>query len=105
MNLNLTGRHLEITPSLRDYVASKLERVNSHFDHVIDIKVTLSMEKVLQKAEATIHVPGDDLHAECTADDMYGAIDLLADKLDRQVKKFKEKISDHRGDSIRRQAD
>lgn len=95
MNLNLTGLHLEITPALRDYVQSKLERITNHFDQVIDIKVTLAVEKLAQRAEATIHVPGSDLHAECSNDDMYSAIDLLADKLDRQVLKFKEKISDH----------
>jgi putative sigma-54 modulation protein len=95
MNLHLSGHHLEITPALRDYVQSKLERITNHFDHVIDVKVTLSVEKLKQKAEATIHVPGNDLHAECSNDDMYSAIDLLADKLDRQVLKFKEKVSDH----------
>jgi len=95
MNLNLTGHHLEITPALRDYVLSKLERISNHFDQVIDVKVTLTVEKLAQKAEATIHVPGNDLHAECSNGDMYSAIDLLADKLDRQILKFKEKISDH----------
>ena len=95
MNLHITGHHLEITPALRDYIQSKLERITNHFDHVIDVKVTLSVEKVQQKAEATVHVPGNDIHAECSNDDMYSAIDLLADKLDRQVLKFKEKISDH----------
>jgi len=95
MNLSLTGHHLEVTPALRDYVQSKLERITNHFDHVIDVKVTLTVEKLAQKAEATIHVPGNDLHAECSNEDMYSAIDLLADKLDRRVLKFKEKISDH----------
>lgn len=95
MNLHLTGHHLEITPALRDYVRSKLERVTHHFDQVIDVKVTLSVEKLKQKVEATLHVPGHDLHAECADDNMYSAIDLLADKLDRQVLKHKEKQADH----------
>ena len=95
MNLHLTGHHLEITPPLRDYVKSKLERVTNHFDQVIDVKVTLSVEKLKQKVEATMHVPGNDIHAECADDNMYSAIDLLADKLDRQVLKHKEKQSDH----------
>ena len=63
MNLHLTGHHLEITPALREYVQSKLTKVSNHFDHVIDIKVTLTVEKLTQKVEATIHVPGNDLHA------------------------------------------
>lgn len=95
MNLNLTGHHLEVTPALRDYVQSKLERVTSHFDQVIDVKVTLSVEKLKQKVEATLHVPGNDLHAEASDDNMYSAIDFLADKLDRLVLKHKEKQGDH----------
>lgn len=95
MNLNLTGHHLEITPALRDYVSAKLERVTGHFDQVIDVKVTLSVEKLKQTVEATLHVPGNDLHAECSGDSMYSAIDLLADKLDRLVLKHKEKQGDH----------
>jgi putative sigma-54 modulation protein len=95
MNLNLTGHHMEITPALRDYVSSKLERVTGHFDQVIDVKVTLSVEKLKQNVEVTLHVPGNDLHAECSDDNMYSAIDLVADKLDRQVLKHKEKLSDH----------
>lgn len=95
MNLHLTGHHLEITPALREYIQSKLTRVSNHFDHVIDVKVTLSVEKLAQKVEATIHVPGNDLHAECSNDSMYSAIDLLADKLDRQVLRHKEKNADH----------
>lgn len=95
MNLQLTGHHLEVTAALRDYLHSKLARVSSHFDHVIDVKVTLSVEKLQQKVEATVHVPGNDLHAECADENMYSAIDMLADKLDRQVVKHKEKQSDH----------
>ena len=95
MNLHLTGHHMEITPALRDYVAAKLERVTNHFDQVIDVKVTLSVEKLQQKVEATLHVPGNDLHATCADDNMYSAIDLLSDKLNRQVLKHKEKQVDH----------
>ncbi|MBT9613070.1 MAG: ribosome-associated translation inhibitor RaiA, partial [Burkholderiales bacterium] len=85
MNLNITGHHLEITPAIRDYVGAKLERVTRHFDHVIDVNVIMSVEKLVQKVEANIHVSGKDIHAEATDGDMYAAIDLLADKLDRQV--------------------
>ena len=95
MNLHLTGHHSEITPALREYIQTKLTRVSNHFDHMIDVKVTLTVEKLAQKVEATIHVPGADLHAESIDSDMYSAIDLLADKLDRQVLKHKEKHADH----------
>ena len=99
MNLHLTGHHLDITPAIRDYVIAKLERVNRHFDHVIDVNVVLSVDKLRQKVEANVHVRGKDIHAESIDADMYAAIDALADKLDRQVLKHKEKLTDHRTDS------
>ncbi|MDQ2916723.1 MAG: ribosome-associated translation inhibitor RaiA [Pseudomonadota bacterium] len=99
MNLHLTGHHLDITPAIREYVIAKLERVNRHFDHVIDVSVVLSVEKLRKKVEATLHVRGKDLHAESIDADMYAAIDALADKLDRQVLKYKEQVKDHRTDS------
>ena len=95
MNLQLIGHHLDVTPALREYVEKKLGRISNHFDHVIDVKVTLRVEKLAQIVEATIHVPGNDLHAESSDDNMYSAIDILTDKLDRQVLKYKEKNSDH----------
>ena len=91
MNLNVSGHHLEITPAIRGYLAAKLERVTRHFDHVIDAHVILSVDKLLQKAEITLHVPGKDIHCESEEDDLYAAIDLLADKLDRQVLKYKDR--------------
>lgn len=96
MNLNVTGHHLEITPALQSYVRSKLQRVARHFDHVIDAHVVLSVDKLRQKAEATLHVRGKDLHCESEEEDLYAAIDLLADKLDRQVLRYKGKLFDKR---------
>ena len=98
MNLNLTGVHLEITPAIRAYVLSKLGRVNRHFDHVIDVNVVLSVDKLRHIVEANVHVRGKEIHAQAIEPDMYAAIDALADKLDRQVLKYKEKISAHRAD-------
>lgn len=98
MNLSISGHHLDVTPSLREYVTQKLDRIRRHFDKVIDVKVFLSVDKLVQKAEVNIHVPGKEIHVESTAEDMYAAIDALADKLDRQVLKYKEKVSDHNRD-------
>jgi len=98
MNLNLTGHQIEITPALRDYVKSKLDRVTRHFDHVIDVNVVFSVDKLSQKVEANLHVRGRDIHAVATEPDMYAAIDALADKLDRQVLKHKEKLFNGRHD-------
>jgi len=95
MQINLTGHHVDITPALRDYVNSKMARVERHFDNVTDIQVVLSVEKLRQCAEATVNVAGSSLHADATDEDMYAAIDALTDKLDRQVKKHKEKMTDH----------
>jgi putative sigma-54 modulation protein len=91
MNLQLTGRHLEITPAIRDYVNEKFAKIKRHFDHVIDMNIILSVEKLQQKAEATIHISGKNLFVECEDENLYAAIDLLVDKLDRQVRRHKEK--------------
>lgn len=99
MQINLTGQNIEVTPALRSYVHSKFERVERHFDHVTGIHVVLGVEKQRQKAEATLHVAGGNLFADAEHEDMYAAIDLLIDKLDRQLIKHKDKLTDHhRGD-------
>lgn len=95
MQVNLTGHHVEITPALRNYVDSKLERLERHFDHVTNVHVVLTVEKLRHKAETSLHVSGNHLFADSVEDDMYAAIDGMVDKLDRQVKKHKEKIKDH----------
>jgi putative sigma-54 modulation protein len=93
MNLNITGHHVAVTPSLRDYLTSKLNRVTRHFDHVIDMNVVMSVEKLRQKVEANVHVAGREIHAACEDENLYAAIDELADKLDRQVVRHKERIA------------
>jgi len=102
MNLNVSGHHLEVTPALRDYVREKLGRVTRHFDHVIDAHVVLSVDKLRQKAEVTLHVRGKDIHCACEDQDLYAAIDLLIDKLDRQVLKYKDKRQDRSHETPRR---
>jgi len=102
MNLSVSGHHVEVTPAIRTYVRAKIERVTRHFDHVIDARVILSVEKLRQKAEVTLHVPGRDLHCECEDADLYAAIDLLADKLDRQVLRYKDKLQDKPADRLKR---
>lgn len=95
MQLSLTGQHLDLTDSLKSYVDTKFKRLSRHFDHVLDTHVILSVEKLSQKAEATIHVSGKNLFAVATHEDMYAAIDALTDKLDRQILKHKEKTKSH----------
>ena len=96
MNLNVSGHHIEVTPAIRSSLQSKLERVIRHFDHVIDAHVILTVHKLRQKAEVTLHVRGKDLHCESEEEDLYAAIDLLADKLDRQVLRYKDRLNDKR---------
>ncbi len=103
MNLNITGHHLEITPAIRNYITEKLERVKRHFDHVIDASVILNIVKHQQTAEVTLHVRGKEIHVKAQHEDMYAAIDTLIDKLDRQVIRHKEKISNHAHTSLKRQ--
>jgi putative sigma-54 modulation protein len=94
MNLTITGHHLEVTPAIRGYVEDKMERITRHFDQVIDITVILAVEKLKHRAEVNLHLRGKDIYVESIDADMYAAIDALADKLDRQVLKHKEKIGD-----------
>lgn len=101
MNLSISGHHVSVTPALRGYVTTKLERIKRHFDHVIDVNVFLSVDKLIQKAEITLHVRGKDLFAECSDGDLYAAIDSLIDKLDRQVLKHKGKRADHGRQSLK----
>jgi putative sigma-54 modulation protein len=96
MNIQITGHHVEVTAAIRDYVNGKLDRVTRHFDHVIDINVILSIDKLKQKVEATVHVRGKDIFAESEDQNMYAAIDSLVDKLDRAVIRHKEKQQDRR---------
>ena len=96
MNLQLSGHHLEITPAIREYITGKLARIKRHFDHVIDVSVVLSVEKLQQKVEVNVHLRGKDIYVECEDADMYAAIDTLIDKLDRQIIKHKEKFSERR---------
>ena len=99
MNLNLTGHHVEITPAMRNYVTDKMVKIKRHFDNVIDINVTLSVEKLSQNAEANVHVRGKDIFVESNSTNMYASIDSLVDKLDRKILKQKEKYTDHRNNS------
>ncbi|MFK7732021.1 MAG: ribosome-associated translation inhibitor RaiA [Pseudomonadales bacterium] len=100
MQVQISGHHVDLTDSLRDYVNSKLTRIERHFDNITNTHVTLSVEKIRQKAEATVHVSGADIFAASESDDMYAAIDTLADKLDRQIIKHKEKMRSHKGASV-----
>ena len=106
MNLHVTGHQLPITPAIRDYVSSKLQRITHHFDNVIDVNVIMSVDKLQQKAEATVHVRGRDIFCESCADDLYAAIDDLVDKLDRTIIKHKEKnLAPRRDGALKHQLD
>ena len=107
MNLTISGHHLEVTPALRGYVTTRLERISRHFDQVVDIKVLLTVDNLKekdlrQKAECNVHVKGRDLFAESVHADLYAAVDELADKLDRQVLRYKGKTQDHYSEPAKR---
>jgi putative sigma-54 modulation protein len=95
MQINLTGHHVEITDSLRNYVDTKFSKLERHFDHISNVHVILNVEKLSQKAEATMHLSGAEVFASSENTDMYAAIDSMVDKLDRQVIKHKEKLKKH----------
>lgn len=103
MQMNLTGHHVDISPALRDYVNTKMEKVERHFDNVTDAHVILTVEKLRHKAEATIHVSGGNIYADAVEEDMYAAIDGMVDKLDRQVKRHKEKLKAHHARGVNKE--
>jgi len=107
MNLTISGHHLEVTPSLRSYVTTKLDRIKRHFDQVVDVKVLLTVEKQKEKegrqrAECNIHVKGTDMFAECSHADLYAAVDELVDILDRQVVRHKDRLQNHQHQAPKR---
>ncbi len=107
MNFTISGHHLDITPALKEYVLTKLDRVTRHFDQVVDVNVLLSIENKKekerrQKAEVTLHVKGRDIFVEDAQEDMYAAIDQVMDKLDRQVVRHKDKLQDHHHEASKR---
>jgi putative sigma-54 modulation protein len=107
MNLTISGHHLEVTPALRNYVTTKLDRITRHFDQVVDVKVLLTVEKLKEKerrqrAQCKIHVKGNDMVAESSHEDLYAALDELVDKLDRQVGKHKTRVQAHHGPAVKR---
>jgi putative sigma-54 modulation protein len=109
MNLTISGHHLEVTPALRGYVTTKLDRITRHFDQVVDVKVLLTIDnmkekELRQRAECNVHVKGRDIFAESSNADLYAAVDELADKLDRQVVRYKDKAQDHHHVAAKRQA-
>lgn len=106
MNLLLSGQHVDLTPAIKDYVEKKAERVIRHFDRIIDIAVILGVEQPSAKdkrhrAEVNLRVKGQVFHMDQYAEDLYAAIDLLFDKLDRQVVRHKDKVQDHRAESVK----
>ena len=102
MQVSVSGHHVEVTDALRNYVESKLDRLERHNDRITNMNVILTVEKLRQKAESTIHLTGGEVYADAESEDLYAAIDLMADKLDRQLIKLKEKKSAHRGrDAVR----
>jgi putative sigma-54 modulation protein len=105
MQINITGHHIEVTPALKAYVTEKLQKISRHFDHVISINVILRVEKPQQQqAEATVAAAGKSLFAQDSSTDMYAAIDGLTDKLDKQVRRYKDRVRGHHATSAKRAA-
>lgn len=101
MQINVKGHQVEVTEALNNYAIGKFERVTRVFDQLHDVSVVLGVEKLLHKAEVTMQLSGKTLHADATAPDMYAAIDVLVDKVETQLRKHKEKLTDHHADAVR----
>ena len=104
MQINITGHHVEVTPALRAYATEKLQRLSRHFDHVISIDVILKIENHHQQAEAKVNAAGKALFAQESGEDMYAAIDGLSDKLDKQVRRYKDRVRGHHASAAKRSA-
>ena len=100
MEISIDGHHVALTPAIQEHIETKMTKIERHFEHVVNVHVVLSVEKQRHKAEATIQITDNNIHAICEHEDMYAAIDLLIDKLDRQIKKHKEKLTNHRARTI-----
>ncbi len=105
MRIEIVGHQIEVTPALRDTILAKLEKLERHSEDLIDGRVTLSVERLAKKIDATFNLSGHTIHAEAADEDMYNAIDQLIDKLVRQVTKHKEKHTHHRSDQSIRTAE
>ena len=101
MNLVISGHHMAITPSIRGYVEDKLSRIRRHFDHVIDVSVILTVDQLARKAEVSCHDAGKDIVVKSDDPDLYAAIDAVADKLDRQIIKYKDRLHAHPHDALK----
>ena len=95
MNIKITGHHLEVTNGLKDHIGKKLKKIKGHSQNILEIKIILSVDNITHNAEGNIHLPKTDLHAKCSSNDMYQSIDLLINKLDKQIIKHNDKIKNH----------
>jgi len=103
MQVSITGRHVELTEPLKDYVNDKLQHLKHSFDHVVDVHVVLSVEKFRQRCEVSMQASGINIHGSDETEDMYASIDGVVDKLNRQLKRYRAKLRRHRGDTQSRQ--
>jgi putative sigma-54 modulation protein len=104
MQINITGHHIELTPALRAYATEKLQRISRHFDHVISVDVILKVENHHKQAEAKVMAAGKSLFAQESGSDMYAAIDGLIDKLDKQVRRYKDRLRGNHASAAKRAA-
>ena len=104
MQINITGHHIEVTPALRAYVTEKLQRIYRHFDHVISTDVILKVENHHKLVEAKVNMARKSLFAQESGTDMYAAIDGLIDKLDKQVRRHKDRVRGHHASAAKRAA-
>ena len=104
MNLTISGRHMAVTPAIRGYIESKLSRIRRHFDHVIDVSVILTAYHLAREVEVSCHVAGKEIFVEGGDPDLYAAIDAVADKLDRQIVKYKDRLHAHPHDALKHQS-
>jgi putative sigma-54 modulation protein len=92
MNISTTARHYDLAPALRDYAEGKVQHLKRYFDHIVNAHLVFSLEKYRHKVEITLHVNGKDFVSEDESDDMYVSVDRSVEKLERQLRRHKDKI-------------
>jgi len=95
MQIHITARHIRLTQPIRGYVEEKLAKAQKYFNHIVWAQVVLSVEKRVHQAEIVIHAGRQTLRCVAQGVDLYSAIDLASDKIDGQLKKYKERVRDH----------
>ena len=96
MTVHIVARHVKLTKGLKDFIQGRVDKLQHYFDNIIWAQVVLTVEKKAQSAEIVLHAARQTFSASAKTTDMYSSVDMAAEKIDKQVKKYKDRMKDHR---------